>query len=143
MNKIHAFTLIEMVISLALFVALLGGTMSMVSNGYLSLRKSRTFIVANNIAMGLLEQHSTWNDLKELDLPPPAGTTPWSPPHTGPENGTYHPANQTVNDTTFTSTLILADGPIGTTNDLKKISVTVSWDGGTRSITFETFKAFF
>jgi type II secretory pathway pseudopilin PulG len=140
MRKIRTFTLIEMIISLALFVALLGGTMSMVSNGYLSLRKSRTFIVANNIVMALLEQHSTWDDLKELDAPP---ATPWSPPHSGPDNGTYTPANQTLNDMTFSSSITMADGPVGASADLKKLSVTVSWDGGARSITFETLKAYF
>ena len=131
-------SLVEVSVATIIFTLILTGMLGIFSQGNRNLRTARLKIAGHNVARGALEQYFSWTDLDALSLA------------AGVVNGTYTPLPNapatTLNGVTYTPSLTIADGPCVTgqpgcppNNALKQVNVTVTWTGGT--VTLTTLKA--
>ncbi len=114
MNK--GLTLIEMCISIAVFSLLLLSMLGIFHQGYRFLGTARERDTALNLAIGILEQHSDWLQLRNISSAPP--------PHDPPVNGLYPLTSVSLNDVTYDCSLTIADGPYAA---VKRITAAVEW----------------
>ena len=83
------------------------------SQGFYLTNTTKKKVVAYNLAQGILEEYFDWSAISGLG----------NGSHTNP------PYPVTINNVTYTPCLTISDGPVLGTY-LKRIEVTVSWDGG-------------
>lgn len=140
-----SFTLVEMLISIAILTLILGSMLTVFSQGFRTVRKSKEKTVACALARGITEEYSDWDTLKFG-----GGSV---------SNGSYdvndsfpdlqiNPGNPrspvVVNTIQYSCALDIADGPIPAHADkLKQVDTTITWVSRTRTqtVTFTTLKA--
>ena len=125
MNRKRGLTLIEISICILLLALLATGMVGIFTQGSKAALRTEERAVACSLARGVMETYSDWGELVTLAGSPPA-------------NGTYTISTDTLNGVTYTSTLIISDGPV-TPTALKSLEVTVTW--GTSSVTVVASKA--
>ena len=129
-------TLVEAIVSIGVFASISGGLAAVFWNGTMAGEESRRRTTASSITRGLMEAYSDWTSLDLLDGNANGTVT----------NGTYSSAPPaappiapvTLNNVTYTPTVIIANGPLGPAR-LKDVRITVSCS--TRTITLRTLKA--
>ncbi len=128
-----ALSLIEVCVSIVIVSIVLVSMLGIFSQGYWYLRKSRIKVAAYNLGRGITEIYSDWNTLDALDGTANGTVT----------NGTYTnpPDNVTLNNITYTPSLAIFDGPGPDPNILKRLNITISWDGVAKNFTVTTLKA--
>jgi len=140
------FSLIEVCISVFVILAVVASLTAVFYTGFLNLRKAKARIAAYFLVQEFMEEYSDWDTLDELDAPGASCTT-----NGIVSNAIYNSGNKpsckpnrfnpvTFNNITYTPQLAIFDGPTNP-NELKQITVTIAWDGGTKSLTLTSLKA--
>jgi prepilin-type N-terminal cleavage/methylation domain-containing protein len=147
--KERGFSLIEVMIAVAILATLVTGMLGVIGQGFLTGRNSQQLTVAYSLAREILEEYSLWDNLDKLDSGSCAsdGTL---------VNNTYSSSNQpactqyvfnsiTLNNVVYAPRLMIANGPCISgipcvpSNQLHQLTVTISWLTNSRS--FTTLKA--
>lgn len=145
----RGFSLIEVVIAVAILATLVTGMLGTIGQGFLTGRNSQQITVAYSLAREILEEYSLWGNLDKLN----SGSCASDGLVT---NNTYSPSNQpactqyvfntiTLNNIVYTPRLMISNGPCISgvpcppSNELHQLNVTISW--GTSSRSFTTLKA--
>ena len=127
MMRRNSFSLIEVSTALLIVGLVIGGMLMIFGQGFYFANTTKKKVVAYNLAQEILEKYFDWEELDELDGNNDDTVTNDS--YTNP------PDPVTINNVTYTPRLTISDGPVSSLCDelkdkLKRIEVTVSWDGG-------------
>lgn len=127
-SNAKGFSLIEVAIALALLALFFGGMLGVFERGAMASRKTQERTVVHSLARAAFEQYAFWSALDGLDGATDGVVT----------NGAYALTVSTLNNITYTPILTITDGPISPLQ-LKQLSLTITWTGGTWTIS--TLKA--
>ena len=135
-TRIKGFSLIEVVVAIAILALLLGGVLAIFSQGFQVDKRARNQAIAVNLARAAAEEYSNWTKLTELD------DTPWITPHNGPVNDIYNLGEVNLNNVTYDRTIQIFSGPVSP-GQLKRLEAVITWpEGGTtKNLTISTLKA--
>jgi prepilin-type N-terminal cleavage/methylation domain-containing protein len=114
------FSLIEVILSTAILALGLTVSVAISHQGLNAGPKSQDSITAYSLARGTIEEYSLWSKCSS--------------------NGTFTPADITINNKSYSQSVEISDGPIPAyVNELKSIKATVTQ--GTKSYTLTTLKS--
>ncbi|MCG2711379.1 MAG: prepilin-type N-terminal cleavage/methylation domain-containing protein [Candidatus Omnitrophica bacterium] len=116
----QGLSLIEVSIAILVLSIIVGGSLSMFSQGHGLARKSQEKAAAHCLVREVMEEYSDWARLVAR-----TGANP-------PANGTYvnPPLVVARNNVNYTPSLIISSGPLPAP-ELKQLEVNVTWAGGT------------
>lgn len=126
-NVLPAFSLIEVVIAMALLSLILLGMLSIFKQGYFASRKTQQRTIVYNLLREKIEAYSNWSSLDVLDGIPD-----------GNVSNTVISNSEFFHNVYYMLSLAISDGPIPS-NRLKRLNVTANWSGGNFSL--NTLKA--
>lgn len=121
--RIKGFSLIEVVVAIAILSLLLGGMLTIFSQGFNAAKRTRNQAVAVNLARAAAEEYSSWGMANRT-------------------SGVYPLSDVNLNNVTYGRIIQISDGPVSP-SQLKRLDTVISWpEGGTtKNLTVSTLKA--
>ena len=122
-TRIKGFSLIEVVVAIAILALLLGGLLAIFSQGFKVAQRTGHQAVAVNLARAAAEEYSSWGMVNIT-------------------SGVYTLGDVNLNNVTYGRTMQIFDHP-DFPSQLKRLEVVISWpEGGTtKNLTISTLKA--
>ena len=122
-TRIKGFSLIEVVVAIAILALLLGGVLAIFSQGFNAAKRTRNQAGAVSLARAAAEEYSSWESANRT-------------------SGTYNLGDVNLNNVTYGRTMQISDDP-DFPGQLKRLDAVLSWpEGGTtKNLTISTLKA--